>query len=90
MAKFVLQDRKRAVKVLEVEIHKKTYKIPLASTLSIKTVKSLNTPEGTMAFMEQYIPTEVVDELTQEEFNDIVNAWSEASNDDSGQTVGES
>jgi hypothetical protein len=52
-------------------------------------VAKLDTVEATLEFMKKYIPEEVLDELTQDEYNDIVRAWGEASKEASGLNPGE-
>lgn len=78
--------------VLKVNIGKKSYEIPLSGSLKRGDLRKYDfaSAEGTAAFMESYIPAEVLDDLTISEYNTIVKAWSEASNEANGISTGES
>ena len=73
MAKFVLEET--PTKVLEVVIGEESYNIPLVSALTFKEAASLESAEGTRAFIEKYIPKKVLDPLTIGQYNSIVEAW---------------
>ena len=73
MAKFVLEET--PTKVLEVVIGEKSYNIPLVGALTFKEAASLESAEGTRAFIEKYIPKKVLDPLTIGQYNSIVEAW---------------
>ena len=87
MAEFTL--KRHEAKTLKVNIDDKSYHIPLAGSLKAKKVAALDTVEATLAFMKQFIPEEVIDDLTQDEYNDIVQAWGAASKEASGLKPGE-
>jgi hypothetical protein len=87
MAEFTLKRRK--AKTLTVHIDDQSYKIPLSGSMKPKEVAQLDTVEATMEFMKRYIPAEVIDDLTQDEYNDIVKAWGEASKEEAGIKTGE-
>lgn len=87
MAEFTLKRRK--AKTLKINIDDKSYHIPLSGSMKPKEVAKLDTVEATLEFMKKYIPGEVLDELTQDEYNDIVRAWGEASKEESGLKPGE-
>lgn len=87
MAEFTLKRRK--AKTLKINIDDKSYHIPLSGSMKPKEVAKLDTVEATLEFMKKYIPGEVLDELTQDEYNDIVRAWGEASKEASGLNPGE-
>lgn len=87
MAEFTLKRRK--AKTLKINIDDKSYHIPLSGSMKPKEVAKLDTVEATLEFMKKYIPEEVLDELTQDEYNDIVRAWGEASKEASGLNPGE-
>lgn len=87
MAEFTLKRRK--TKTLKINIDDKSYFIPLSGSMKPKEVAKLDTVEATLEFMKKYIPEEVLDELTQDEYNDIVRAWGEASKEASGLNPGE-
>jgi hypothetical protein len=87
MAEFTL--KRREAKKLKINIDDKSYFIPLSGSMKPKEVAKLDTVEATLEFMKKYIPGEVLDELTQDEYNDIVRAWGEASKEASGLNPGE-
>jgi hypothetical protein len=87
MAEFTL--KRREAKKLKINIDDKSYFIPLSGSMKPKEVAKLDTVEATLEFMKKYIPEEVLDELTQDEYNDIVRAWGEASKEASGLNPGE-
>lgn len=75
--------------VLKVTIGDKTYDIPLASSLPYKKVKALikitkqkdeEQIESFVNFFKQYIPEEVIDELSMSALTDLAKAWSKVSN----------
>lgn len=50
----------------------------------------MNTVEKTAKFLKKYIPAEIMDDLTMDEYNELVNAWNKASQEAAGGvTVGE-
>lgn len=87
MKEFVL--KRHESKKFKVEIDGEHYEIPLSGGLTTKEVKTLDTVDGTLSFVKKYIPEEVVDSLTQDEYNELVKAWGEASKSESGLTAGE-
>ena len=87
MADFTL--KRREAKTLKIHIDDQTYEIPLSGSLRPKEVAKLDTVDATMEFMKRYIPAKVIDDLTQDEYNDIVKAWGEASKEASGLKPGE-
>lgn len=87
MSEFTL--RRREAKTLKVNIDDKSYTIPLAGSMKPKDVAKLATVEATLDFMKSYIPEEVIDDLTQDEYNDLVRAWGEASKAAAGIKPGE-
>ncbi len=87
MTEFTL--KRHEAKTLKINIDDKSYFIPLSGSMKPKEVAKLDTVEATLAFMQKFIPAEVLDELTQDEYNDIVKAWGEASKEASGLKPGE-
>ena len=87
MKEFTL--KRNEVKTLKLNIDKKVYEIPLSGSLPYKVVKSLDTYESTVKFLKKYIPEKIVDELTQDEYLAIVDAWGEASKEAAGLSLGE-
>lgn len=73
MAKFVLEESPK--NVLEVVIGEESYNVPLVGSLTFKEAASLETAEGTRAFIQKYIPKKVLDPLTISQYNSIVEAW---------------
>lgn len=88
MAEFTLE--RRPVKVLEVHIGDETFNIPLAAYLTPQESATLNTGEGTIAFLQKHLSDEVNQTLTNDDYNQITAAWIKASNEASGKTTGES
>lgn len=82
----------KEVEVIEVAINKKTYTVPLAKYLPYKAIKKLrnkNDLDSIVDVLAQYIPMEVLDELTVQQLTAIIEAWGNASkgedtNDDLG------
>ena len=77
---------------LGVIIGDKTYYIPLGKSLKIKELSKLDKQEEVMKFFEQYLGKEVMDSLSVDDFQAIVEAWSKATTDQQGdgKTLGES
>lgn len=76
-------------KVLKVNVGETSYSLPLLGSLTMKEATRLETQEGTLAFITDYIPKDVINELTVEDFNSIIDAWKSAS-DIEGASLGES
>lgn len=70
--------KKPEVETLRVNIGEGTYEIPLGASLTVSDYASLNSFEGTIAFYKKYIPEEVADSLTFDEWNQITEAWTKA------------
>lgn len=86
------------VEVLVVNIGDKTFKIPLATSLPYKKAKELvklakadeeSALDGFLEFFSQYIPTEVLDELTMKDLTALAKAWAGQTEKEGGQTLGE-
>ena len=75
--------------VLKVNIGEESYSLPLLGSLTMKEATRLETQEGTFAFLTDYIPKDVINELTFNDFNAIIDAWKSAS-DIEGASLGES
>ena len=76
-------------KVLKINIGEDSYSLPLMGSLTMKEATRLDTQEGTLAFIVDYIPKDVIDNLTIDDFNAIIEAWKSAS-DIEGASLGES
>ena len=88
MAKISLNDK--PIEVLDIEIGDKTYKIPLGSSLPLKKAKAIKDEESVMEFLHDFMPEDVVDNLTIGQLAQIMNAWSEETKKASGISLGES
>lgn len=86
---MVLNLNDKAVEVLEVNIGEATYKIPLGSNMTMKQVKSIQTMESINDFLKDYIPEEVLEELTIIQLTEIIKAWHNATRESVGMTMGE-
>lgn len=70
--------KKPEIETLRVNIGKETVEIPLGPSLTLDEWASLNTFEGTVTFYNKYIPEKVAKTLTFAEYNQITEAWQEA------------
>jgi hypothetical protein len=86
------------VEVLVVNIGDKTFNVPLATSLPYKKAKALlklakadeeNALDGFLEFFSQYIPSEVLDELTMKDLTALAKAWSGQTEKEGGQPLGE-
>ena len=75
--------------VLKVNIGEESYSLPLLGSLTMKEATRIETQEGTLAFITDYIPQDVINGLTVKDFNAIIDAWKSAS-DIEGASLGES
>lgn len=94
MPNLNLNDNK-TIEVLAVNIGENTYNIPLGNCLKVKDYRRLKglkaeDEEEIFAFVAQYIPEDIMNELTLGDITAIFKAWSKATQDASGQTLGES
>ena len=87
MAEYTL--KRIETKTLKLNIGEESYQIPLMGSLTFKEAKTLDTQEGTYAFVKKYIPNKVLDGLTVEEYNQIVEIWKEESQKHAGKKPGE-
>ena len=76
--------------VLAVEIGTKTYSVPLAGSMKRKDVLALKDEESVYAMFARYIPSEVLDDMTVDEYNQLAQAWVDANAEESGASLGES
>lgn len=77
--------------VLAINIGNKTYNMPLANCMPLKVLKKLTEDvdvETIMNILGNYIPENVLDELTVNDIKSIFESWSEASKEVSGLDVG--
>ena len=78
------------IEVLKVNIGEKSYSIPLGSSLKRKELSALNNQDKVDAFFAKYFGRELWDDLTVKEQKTIINAWSDATKEASGVSLGES
>lgn len=82
-----------STEVLSVTIEDKTYNVPLAGSIPYgqlrKLKKGKNDPDLIVEFFGKYIPEEVLDNLYVEDINELMLAWSEATQKVNGASVGE-
>lgn len=83
--------------VLKVNAYGKTFSIPLAGSIPLAVLMPIKKAKTTdekldyfVNFLKEYIPTDVYEKLTANDFNQIMVAWGEASKLETGVTPGES
>lgn len=74
---------------LKVKIGKETYEVPVAGSLTFSQVKKLRDNDNGRSFFEEYIPAEILDNLTIDDFKVLTDTWKKVSNVDSQPDVGE-
>ena len=70
---------------MQMQVIKKTYKIPLAKYLPYKAIKKLRNNkdlDGIVEVLSLYIPIEVLEDLTMEQITQILELWSDTSKDE--------
>ncbi len=75
--------------VLVVNIEDKKFSIPLGTSLKRKELAKLNKDEEVMKFFEKHLGAEVMDDLTVGEIKSIIDAWTKATQEASGVSLGE-
>lgn len=89
MAEITLKNSDE-VKVLKVNIEKESYSVPLSGSLSIREMRAMvDGSEDGFDFFKRYIPEEVLESLTMDEFKVLNNAWKDASAQKTDATMGE-
>lgn len=87
------------VEVLVVRIGDKKYNVPLATSLPYKKAKSLvklaktdeeTALDGFVKFFGEYIPSDVLDGLTMNDLTALAKAWTGKTEEEGGQSLGES
>lgn len=76
--------------VLAVEIGKRNYSVPLAGSMKRKDVLALKDENSVFQMFARYIPEDVLDNLTVDEYNQLAQAWADANAEESGASLGES
>lgn len=80
----------KAIKSLAVVIGKETYNIPLVGSMKRKDILALKDDESVFNMFARYIPAEVLEELTVDEYNQLAQAWSDENKDANDASLGES
>lgn len=90
MREITLTNENEQINVLKVNIGKKTYSVPLSGSLSIREMKAMKdgTEDG-FDFFGRYIPQDVLETLTMDQFNALNEAWKEASSEKTDASMGE-
>jgi DNA-binding GntR family transcriptional regulator len=79
-----------ALKTLKVIINEKEYAVPLAGSLKVSKLRALrNGDDDGFSLFEDYIPAEVIEDLTMDQFKQLNDAWKQASKEASGVDLGE-
>ena len=81
---------RKEVEVLKVNIEGNSYSIPLGTSLKRKEIAKLKGEDEIMKFFEKYLGKELMEDLSIGELKQIVEAWTKATQDASGVTLGES
>ena len=83
--------------VLKVNAYDKTFTIPLAGFIPLAELMPIKKAKTTdekfeffVSFLEKYIPEEVLSKLTGADLTQIMTAWGETSQLETGVTPGES
>lgn len=83
--------------VLKVNAYGKTFSIPLAGSIPLAVLMPIKKAKTTdekldyfVNFLKEYIPADVYEKFTANDFNQIMVAWGETSKLETGVTPGES
>ena len=90
MAKKKIKLGGGSVEVLAIEIGDKTYSLPLAGSMTRKELKALTDEEAVYNLLLTHIPEEVLDTLSMNDYNQLVQAWMDATTESQDATLGES
>jgi len=89
MKEITLGSQAKENDFLRVNIGDKSYDIPLGGRLTPRELANMDTPAKTLAFLEKHIPKKVVESLCVDDYNALINAWSEATTGAAGVPAGE-
>ena len=87
MAEFTL--RETEPKTLKLNIGEESYQIPLGGSIPRKELVLLETADGTYSFFLKYIPKKVLESLSVDSHNQIVQVWRTETQNASQMTLGE-
>ena len=90
MAKKVKIGGQNVINTLDVEIGNKTYSVPLAGSMKRKELMAMKDDESIFQMFSKYIPAEVLDNLTVDEYNQLGQAWIDANENKENTSLGES
>lgn len=90
MREITLTNENEQINVLKVNIGNEAYSVPLSGSLSIREMKAMRdgTEDG-FDFFGRYIPQDVLETLTMDQFNALNEAWKEASSEKTDASMGE-
>jgi hypothetical protein len=90
MREITLTNENEQINVLKVNIGKETYSVPISGSLTIREMKAMRdgTEDG-FDFFGRYIPQDVLEALTMDQFNALNEAWKEASSEKTDASMGE-
>lgn len=88
MAEFTLKPREE--ETLKLTIGDESFQIPLGNSLNPEYLASLDTKEKTIEFFNQYIPKKIAKTLRYIDYDDITQAWLDATQKSYGGNPGES
>ena len=90
MREITLTNENKQINVLKVNIGKETYSVPLSGSLSIREMKAMRDGvEDGFDFFGRYIPQDVLETLTMDQFKELNKAWKEASGEKADADMGE-
>lgn len=76
--------------ILTIEYKGKAYDIPLANAMKRKDLKKLKDEDSVEAMFAKYIPQNVLDDMSPDEYRQLAEAWTGESQRASGTDLGES
>lgn len=88
MAEITLTPKE--VKTLKVNFGDNSFEIPMQGSLNWEEMLQIQDAIGTYNFLKEHIPAEIFNVLKVEEYNELVNLWTQESAKVSGKTTGES
>ena len=89
MAKKIKLGGEKVKETLAVEIGNKTYNVPLARSMKRKELIALKDEESVFQMFAKYIPSDVLDDLTMDEYQQLAQAWTDSNEAENGATMGE-
>lgn len=89
MAKKIKLGGEKVKETLAVEIGSKTYNVPLARSMKRKELIALKDEESVFQMFAKYIPSDVLDDLTMDEYQQLAQAWTDSNEAENGATMGE-